>query len=436
MIFYKRGNRSRLIAIVSLAGLIVFLNSNSAAEESRQFPVRSQVAKITIQDLASISGTDDIHEKEQAELAQMLQWCHQGKGWGIARGNNPVKENKVEDYLEKCYPIEISSSQGGRSMGHCSDFMLYVYYAGARLSDEFSTEIYQKKAKNCPKSTFLHGEFPIPALFELPVRNAWLPNAEQVTKLQDQYFWKADLILAKTMHSYYVLRKYALEKKIPVQIRHAAHSTPDPLFQMQIRNQTRNYNSFYHGQGLSGLKGTAQLMECWVQHSEWPTLTIVRQQKLEPYDELMKGIVSNIAIYNQELSIANVRDLQFLSGIHMCPSIREGFGHYINEARALGAVIITNDFGPMNEFVTQDSGILIETTDINRDKGQLLYPVEVSNNPEFICAAVEKALRLPEEKLISMSLEARRLYLDDYQKMKVSMAALKREAQLRLGAKV
>lgn len=37
--------------------------------------------------------------------------------------------------------------------------------------------------------------------------------------------------------------------------------------------------------------------------------------------------------------------------VHVCPSSREGFGHYINEARSVGALVVTIAAGPMNELV-------------------------------------------------------------------------------------
>lgn len=54
----------------------------------------------------------------------------------------------------------------------------------------------------------------------------------------------------------------------------------------------------------------------------------------------------------EHVLFAQVRTFQSEHPIHICASEREGFGHYINEARAAGAFIISTDHPPMNEFVT------------------------------------------------------------------------------------
>jgi len=52
--------------------------------------------------------------------------------------------------------------------------------------------------------------------------------------------------------------------------------------------------------------------------------------------------------------------LQLGSGIHLCPSEREGYGLYIAEAMAAGALVIATNHPPMNELVTNATGLLIE----------------------------------------------------------------------------
>jgi len=45
--------------------------------------------------------------------------------------------------------------------------------------------------------------------------------------------------------------------------------------------------------------------------------------------------------------------------LHIMPSEREGFGHTINEGRAVGALLVVPDHPPMNELVRDGSGVLI-----------------------------------------------------------------------------
>jgi hypothetical protein len=51
--------------------------------------------------------------------------------------------------------------------------------------------------------------------------------------------------------------------------------------------------------------------------------------------------------------------MQLESGVHLCVSEREGFGHYLNEARGAAAVVITTEHPPMNELVRPGVGVLV-----------------------------------------------------------------------------
>ncbi|RLN60176.1 hypothetical protein BBJ29_003376 [Phytophthora kernoviae] len=45
----------------------------------------------------------------------------------------------------------------------------------------------------------------------------------------------------------------------------------------------------------------------------------------------------------------------------LCPSVMEGYGHYINQARSANAFIVTTDAAPMNELITPSSGAMVRT---------------------------------------------------------------------------
>lgn len=51
--------------------------------------------------------------------------------------------------------------------------------------------------------------------------------------------------------------------------------------------------------------------------------------------------------------------MAFLIFIIFFRSEREGFGHYLNEARSVGALILTTDHAPMSKLIDGTNGILV-----------------------------------------------------------------------------
>ena len=118
------------------------------------------------------SRSNELHMN--AEIERLLHLCHEGNEAIITAEFNYSGPKAEELFLSACYPIEISTSQAARSMGHCSDFVQYIYYAGARLSPQFYEPTYVEHMKKCPNSTWIHGEYPLEILFKNPeIRNFW-----------------------------------------------------------------------------------------------------------------------------------------------------------------------------------------------------------------------------------------------------------------------
>lgn len=70
----------------------------------------------------------------------------------------------------------------------------------------------------------------------------------------------------------------------------------------------------------------------------------------------------NIYLFQFLFGDLKYENIQFLYEVAMssiCPSAIESWGHYIDEARRAKSLIITLDTAPMNELVTENSGILI-----------------------------------------------------------------------------
>lgn len=100
------------------------------------------------------------------------------------------------------------------------------------------------------------------------------------------------------------------------------------------------------------------------------------------------------------ISFESVRRLQLSSPVHVCASEREGFGHYINEARAAGAAIISTDHPPMNELVTEAEGLLVVPERAASYPEMALAPyanISAFLSPQQLCGAVDALLRLPRE---------------------------------------
>jgi hypothetical protein len=127
----------------------------------------------------------------------------------------------------------------------------------------------------------------------------------------------------------------------------------------------KTYDECIHVKGCSPYKNSQMVVNLWVQHPEWPMLHLVTYGNPERngYLELNKeyiNVTDNIRLYQRKVDEAALTRLMNRSGIHICPSRMEGFGHYVNEARSCGSYVITTDGEPMNELVSRHTGCLVE----------------------------------------------------------------------------
>jgi glycosyltransferase involved in cell wall biosynthesis len=153
-----------------------------------------------------------------------------------------------------------------------------------------------------------------------------------------------DHILCKTRHAEAIFREHANS------VRYIGFTSQD----RRISGVKPDYGRFFHLAGRSALKGTGTLINVWSRHPEWPELTVV-QSGTEPWRILPK----NIKVIDRYLPDDELQQLQNECGIHLCPSLSEGWGHYVVEAMSCGAVVLTTDGAPMNEIVQPQHGVLV-----------------------------------------------------------------------------
>ena len=167
-------------------------------------------------------------------------------------------------------------------------------------------------------------------------------------------------------------------------------------------------NLFIHIVGSSPLKGTRLLIETWINKKIKEPLIITANNKaggntnlfkfwksLKPkikelpehvlnkwvvWSDFMKlqntntKSVSNLPLFesigtssvyfcNTLLDYNVIQFLQSVADVHMCPSLIEGWGQYIDEGRRSKAVVLTLNAPPMNELIENNfSGILVNAS--------------------------------------------------------------------------
>jgi hypothetical protein len=178
--------------------------------------------------------------------------------------------------------------------------------------------------------------------------NCLLPNPEWFRDECQPHLGAIDWVLCKTRHAQTIFQGLGCKTEF------LSFSSLDRF----DARQPKNYNAFFHLAGSSLQKGTQTVIDVWLCHPEWPPLVIIQNQRNRPTVKYVPA--QNIEYMDNYLDEARLCQYQNSSGIHLCPSETEGFGHSLVEAMSCKAVIITTDAPPMNEIVTAERGLLAE----------------------------------------------------------------------------
>ncbi|KAF1313230.1 hypothetical protein FI667_g17575, partial [Globisporangium splendens] len=118
--------------------------------------------------------------------------------------------------------------------------------------------------------------------------------------------------------------------------------------------------------GTSIQKGTSRILDCWLTRPHFPPVDIYIAEQLyknnfeSRFDEAIQK-ADNVNLHVGKLDAVQFGKVIAEGSFFLCPSFQEGYGHYINQARASGGVIVTTDVAPMNELITRDSGVLVHS---------------------------------------------------------------------------
>lgn len=172
----------------------------------------------------------------------------------------------------------------------------------------------------------------------------------------------------------------------------------------QVINDEKNWNLILHSAGEHHWKQTDSVIKCWQNNKDLPLIIITcTGQCYNNITKLLKNnIPSNMLLFNKLINYNDFVWLKNVSGIHLCPSIIEGYGHYINEARLTKNLIITSNLEPMSELVTKESGILIDCS----------YNIKKKNGID-LCIIKQDQIYNSVKQALNMSVKDRQKLIDN-----------------------
>lgn len=277
-----------------------------------------------------------------------------------------------------------------------------------------------------------------------------MPNIE-MNELEAKHYWGADVVLCKTAVCARRVRRWYEQEGNPrdTRVLYTRHTSSDVATFARASLapgsafRAKNFSDvrFVHAIGTSVQKGTKEVLNCWLTRPDFPALQIYMDEDV--YDGWLKPHYDEQILESQvELHLGRVEADEFgrmvaETAFFLCTSVHEGYGHYINQARASEAVIVTTDIPPMNELLSPASGVLIPAKRVSVDQQLLggtfkgehgLRNVEgltAAIDGESVCEAVEQVLAMTSEQRHAMAVRARKQYYIDLNFFAAKMAELR-----------
>lgn len=290
--------------------------------------------------------------------------------------------NKNGKGLEKDYNI---LSQELTNLGHTTN---YVDVYGNQPAPPADINLFVEAAK-CE-------------MFAAAKKNYFIPNPELCMGDVDKVVPAFDLVLCKTKEAERIFSKWNNAKYIGF--------TSDDYFDPQYK---KNYKLALHFSGAGGIqKGTDAVERLWLRNQKFPSLILIRKN-----ESMLCNNLKNVNQINGYLPGNNLPIYLNIAGLHLSPSITEGFGHTIFEGMSTEAIIVTTDAPPMNEFIT-DSRCLVG---YNKSEALNLATCYYVDQAKFE-KVIADLLNLSEDELKIIGKQNRRNYLQGKEQFKKNLA--------------
>ena len=266
-------------------------------------------------------------------------------------------------------------------------------------------------------------ELPNPLLIHSAKVNILIVNQEWFFKSWIPYLDEFDEIWCKTRCSEEIFKKLINEKEnqnqnqnqnqIPYNIPLVKYIGWTSIDRKSLKYKT-TYKEFLHVAGKSILKGTQRLIDNW--KPEYPKLHLVANKVNNHF--IIPTDRDNIVYYNERLRDEKLIQLMNSCGCHICPSEAEGFGHYLNEARSCGSVVIATDASPMNNFAYPDYRLEVShTKDMEKTLGtQYFFSIET------LTSLIKNLMEVDTSKLKEVGERARLDFIEDQRLFRDSLS--------------
>lgn len=146
---------------------------------------------------------------------------------------------------------------------------------------------------------------------------------------------------------------------------------------------------------------TRDVVDCWLSRPDFPQLDLFLT---DHESHALYGVDRNAHVHaatNINVTTAShlLDPLAFgktmaEASFFLCPSVMEGYDHYLNQARASGGTIVTSSTPPTNELISSRvMGVFVEDVKTSDAKQQQIQQNTIALSADAICGAVERVIQ-------------------------------------------
>ncbi|EQC26185.1 hypothetical protein SDRG_15989 [Saprolegnia diclina VS20] len=454
--------RRLYLALLAIACFVLTAYTLVAQQLPQPLLRQGHVAERAVDDETTLDLLGDILHLNNLNEACMhahdvvIPWTYNSSAVDLRHvwSRDKTPQDELIAHLAQCPGVDVFLPTGLRGHGYCEDGMAYVKFLKTRALPIWVFDLrfdYQGRANItyfdlCPKTALLfmnHYMDGVPDRPDFPKDKVMvsMPNVEMY-ELKEKDYHRFDVVLCKTQDCYDRLSQLYKDFGNPrnTTLLYVQHTSSDPSTAAHVHAlahpelppiKPKDFDkiTFFHANGNSWQKNTPSVLKCWQRRPDLPIIDVytLSAKTLEDFTEIFgpDGAPPNVRFHHGKAIDASQFGRELIqASVILCPSKMEGYGHYINQARASGALVLTTNGPPMNEFVDDESGVLIEAYRQAPNSNQLLSVyggMEWDVTPDGVCDAVDTVLKLTPAERQRRAANGRRRYVAQFVAFKHAM---------------